>query len=150
MARTITAAVAAALAAAALVVGATLAQARPQASPLPGLPSWTAGYTAWHKVNRAPIPPRARDAHRGTKNVYASKRARSGVYPAGTVIVKEIRRPGERYVGVVAAMRKRAGSWQMIEWTRATQRGRFGLLAQGRLCLSCHMNAKPDFVFTKS
>ncbi|HSC93074.1 MAG TPA: cytochrome P460 family protein [Gaiellaceae bacterium] len=143
-----------ALLTAAAVVGATVAQARGDAKPLPGLPAWTAGYTGWAKVNRAPIPPRASDAHRGTKNVFASRRARRGVYPVGTVIVKEVRRPGERHVGVVAAMRKLPGrkahhGWAMTEWTRSSTRDRFGILAQGAVCFGCHVAAKPDYVFTK-
>lgn len=138
------------------VVAATLAQAESTAAarPLPGLPQWTAGYTGWTKVNRAPIPSRASDAHRGTKNVYASKRARNGRYPVGTVIVKEVRRPGTRHVGVIAAMRKlpnrRANNgWEMIEWERSSARGRFGVLASGAICYGCHVGAKPDYVFTK-
>ena len=138
------------------VVAATLAQAQPTATPkpLPGLPQWTAGYTAWAKVNRAPIPTRPSDAHRGTKNVYASKRARNGRYPVGTVIVKEVRRPGTSFVGVIAGMRKlpnrRANNgWEMIEWDRTSSRGRFGVLAQGGICYGCHIGAKPDYVFTK-
>jgi hypothetical protein len=135
------------------VVVATLAQAGPRATPLPGLPAWTAGYTSWTKLNRAPIPPRASDAHRGMKNVYASRRPRNGVYPVGTVIVKEVRRPGARFVGVVAAMRKRSRGahhgWEMIEWERATASGRFDVLARGGVCTGCHVAAKPDYVFTK-
>lgn len=141
---------------AAAVVGATLAQARTDARPrpLPGLPAWTAGYTGWSRINRAPIPPRASDAHRGTKQVYASRRARNGRYPVGTVIVKDVRRPGTRSVGVVAAMRKlpnrRAhNGWEMVEWERRSARGRFGILAQGGVCFGCHVAAKPDYVFTK-
>jgi hypothetical protein len=142
--------------AAASVVSVTLAQAESQAraKPLPGLPQWTAGYTAWTKINRVPIPARASDAHRGTKNVYASKRARNGRYPVGTVIVKEVRRPGTSYVGVIAAMRKlpnrRAhNGWELIEWDRTSARGRFGVLASGAICYGCHVGAKPDYVFTK-
>ena len=138
------------------VVAATLAQAESTAAakPLPGLPQWTAGYTGWAKVNRAPIPSRANDAHRGTKNVYASKRARNGRYPVGTVIVKEVRRPGASSIGVIAAMRKlpnrRANNgWEMIEWERSSARGRFGVLASGSICYGCHIGAKPDYVFTK-
>ena len=55
-------------------------------------------------MNGAPIPSRASDAHRGTKNVYASRRARNGRYPVGAVIVKEVRRPGTSHVGVIAAI----------------------------------------------
>ena len=82
----------AAILTAAFVVASSVAQRHAQratAEPLPGLPAWTAGYKGWFKVNRVPIPPRrSRDAHAGTKNVYASKRARAGRYPYGTVIVK--------------------------------------------------------------
>jgi hypothetical protein len=138
------------------VVAATLAQAGTTATPkpLPGLPQWTAGYKAWPKINRAPIPARPSDAHSGTKNVYASKRARNGRYPAGTVIVKEVRRPGQSHIGVIAAMRKlpnrRANNgWQMIEWDRTSTRDRFGVLASGAICYGCHVGAKPDYVFTK-
>jgi Cytochrome P460 len=128
------------------------------AKPLPGLPAYTAGYREWTKLNARPIPPRAGgDAHRGTKNVYASKLPPRGSsrYPAGTVIVKEIVRPGARFVGVVAAMRKQAGvrtnnGWRMIEWQRPTRTGRFTVLAQGQLCFSCHVQVRSrDYVFTR-
>jgi hypothetical protein len=148
----------AAASAAALVVGVTVAQGRADASeakPLPGLPAWTAGYRSWTRINRRPIPPRpSGDAHRGTKNVYASRRIRNGRYPFGTVVVKEVRR--DRFVAVVAAMRKRRGfaprnnDWQMIEWSRGSRSGRFGLLAQGQICYACHVGAKRnDYVFTR-
>jgi hypothetical protein len=147
---------AAAVGAAALVMGATVAQggsSKPR--PLPGLPAYTAGYGSWIKINRAPIPPRrSGDAHRGTKDVYASKRLRGSRYPAGTVIVKEVRRGG--VVTIVAVMRKirgfspRNNDWQMIEYARASSRGRFSVLAQGQICYACHSGARAnDFVFTK-
>ena len=81
------------------VVAATLAQAQPTATPkpLPGLPQWTAGYTAWAKVNRAPIPTRPSDAHRGTKNVYASKRARNASQPRRLSIAVGGRRTHTEY-----------------------------------------------------
>jgi hypothetical protein len=143
---------------AALVVGTTVAQGRAdarEARPLPGLPAWTAGYRSWTRINRRPIPPRAGgDAHRGTKNVYASRRIQRGRYPYGTVIVKEVRRGG--FVAVVAAMRKRRGfsarhnDWQMVEWVRSTPSGRFGVLAQGQICYGCHVGARAnDYVFTR-
>ena len=124
---------------------------------LPGLPSWTAGYSGWFKINRTPIPPRrSGDAHAGTKNVYASKRARNGRYPYGTVIVKEIRRAGNPFVGVIAAMRKVRGAnprhndWVMIEWERSSSGRRFDVLARGALCTSCHVQVrKDDYVFTR-
>ena len=126
-------------------------------APLPGLPQYTAGYKGWTRLNAKPIPPRTADAHRGTKNVYASRLPRRGsrTYPVGTVIVKEITRPGQRFVGVVAAMRKVRGirannGWQMIEWERPRARARFTVLAQGALCTSCHFRARAtDYVFTQ-
>ena len=68
--------------------------------------------------------------------------------------MKEVRRPGERPVGVVAAMRKLPGrkahhGWAMMEWTRGSTRDRFGTLAQGAVCFGCQVAAKPDYVFTK-
>ena len=145
----------AAATAAALVAGATVAQGGGEARPLPGLPAYTAGYSGWFKVNRRPIPPRASgDAHHGTKNVYASKRIRGSRYPAGTVIVKDVRRGG--VVTVVAVMRKLRGfsprnnDWEMIEYVRSSPRARFGVLAQGRICYACHSGARRnDFVFTR-
>ena len=147
--------------AAVLVVGVSYAQVRQDAGaaarPLPGLPVWTAGYRGWFKVNRLPIPPRrSRDAHGGTKNVYASRRARGGRYSYGTVIVKEITRPRERFIGILAAMRKVRGAnpshndWVMIEWERSSTRERFDLLARGAICTSCHVQVrKDDYVFTR-
>lgn len=128
------------------------------AKPLPGLPTHTAGYTQWTRLNAKPIPPRTTgDAHLGTKNVYASKLPPRGStrYPVGTVIVKDIRRPGARFVGVVAVMRKLAGvrtnnGWQMIEYSRPSAGTRFTVLAQGQLCFSCHVQVKArDYVFTR-
>jgi hypothetical protein len=141
--------------AALLVVAATVAQGSAKPRPLPGLPAYTAGYTGWFKVNRRPIPPRpAGDAHSGTKNVYASRRIRGDRYPVGTVIVKEVRRGG--VVAVVAVMRKikgfsaRNNNWQMIEYARSSPRKRFGVLAQGQICYSCHVQARGnDYVFTR-
>lgn len=127
------------------------------AKPLPGLPTYTAGYTGWTKLNAAPIPPRTNDAHRGTKNVYASKLPPSGSsrYPVGTVIVKQVVRPSARFVGVIAVMRKLVGvkanhGWQMIEYSRPAAGSRFTVLAQGQLCFSCHMQVQSrDYVFTR-
>ncbi|MGH3105520.1 MAG: cytochrome P460 family protein [Gaiellaceae bacterium] len=149
-----------ALAAATLVVGVSLAQGgseESQARALPGLPSYTAGYKGWFKLNRSPIPPRRTgDAHLGVKNVYASKRIRGARYPYGTVIVKEIARPGSGFVGVVAVMRKVKGAsprnndWEMIEYVRGSTRSRFGVLARGAVCYACHGGVRGrDFVFTR-
>ena len=70
------------------------------------------------------------------------------------MIVKDIRRPGAKFVGVVAAMRKLAGvqannGWQMIDGAARPPR-RFTVLAQGQLCFSCHVQVTSrDYVFTR-
>ena len=143
------------LAVATLVAVASLAQAR-SSKPLPGLPAYTDGYRTWTKINRKPIPPRASDPHHSVKNVYASKAKRGGRYPYGTVIVKEGKGPGTKWVRLMAVMRKVQGAsprnndWQMREWTRSSPSGRFSEIASGQVCYSCHVGAKKnDYVFTK-
>lgn len=113
-----------------------------------GLPAYTDGYARWTKLNRKPVT--TPGAHNGIKNVYASKpRLRSGRFPNGTVIVKSIAEPGARGLpGQVAVMRKVRGRWRWVEYTR--EGGRYGVLARGSLCTSCHMQARAnDWVFTK-
>ena len=71
-------------------------------------------------------------------------------YPNGTVIVKTIVKPGTKYVGQFATMRKVDGRWRYIEYERSSATARYSLLAQGSLCQGCHVMAKSnDFVFTK-
>jgi hypothetical protein len=77
-----------------LVAVLVLALAAGSAAALPGLPQFAQGYTRWTKLNAKPIPPRANDPHRSTKNVYVSKLPNKGRYPVGTVIVKEGRNNG--------------------------------------------------------
>jgi hypothetical protein len=115
-----------------------------------GLPSYTAGYQKWQKVNRKPITTDRLGAHSGVKNVYASKRKVGSRYPNGTVVVKTIVKAGTRYVGQFAVMRKSNGRWRFVEYSRSSPSGRFSVLAQGQLCVSCHVMAKSnDYVFTK-
>ncbi|HEX2303865.1 MAG TPA: cytochrome P460 family protein [Gaiella sp.] len=113
-----------------------------------GLPAYTDGYTSWVKLNRRPVT--TPGAHNGVKNVYASKtRGRSRLFPNGTVIVKSIAAPGAKGLAQqVAVMRKARGRWQWVEYE--LDRGRYGVLAQGSICTSCHMQARAnDWVFTK-
>lgn len=117
-----------------------------------GLPAYTNGYQKWPKLNRRPFTSTGplSSAHAGVKNVYASKRKRGRAFPNGTVIVKTIVKPGTRFVGQFAAMRKVNGRWQFVEWERSSPRARYRLLAQGQLCQSCHAQARSnDYVFTK-
>jgi hypothetical protein len=114
-----------------------------------GLPSYTKGYLGWQKLNRKPITGGS-TAHSGTKNVYASKRKVGRRFPNGTVIVKTIARSGDRKArpGQVAVMRKVAGRWRFVEYTLSGSR--YTILAQGSLCVSCHVQARSsDYVFTK-
>jgi hypothetical protein len=113
-----------------------------------GLPSYTDGYATWPKLNRKPVTKPG--AHNGVKNVYASKpRGANRKFPNGTVIVKSIAQPGATGLPAqVAVMRKVRGSWQWVEYERSG--ARYGVLARGQLCSSCHMQARTnDWVFTK-
>ena len=117
-----------------------------------GLPSYTNGFQKWPRINERPFRDRGplSDAHSGLKNVYASKRKVGSRYPNGTVIVKTIVRPRTRYVGQFAVMRKIAGRWRFVEYERSSAKARYTLLAQGQLCVDCHVEAKSnDYVFTK-
>jgi hypothetical protein len=117
-----------------------------------GLPSYTDGWQKWPKVNRKPFRSTGplSSAHTGLKNVYASKRKAGAKYPEGTVIVKTIVRPGTKYVGQFAVMRKVSGRWRFVEYERSSATARYTVLAQGQLCTSCHMEARSnDYVFTK-
>ena len=120
-----------------------LAAAQPHGN---GLPAYTDGYLKWRKLNSGPIT--APGAHNGLKNVYASRRKVGARYPNGTVVVKTIRNGG--FVNQFAAMRKVRGRWHFVEWQRPAPSARFRILAEGRLCQSCHMQARAnDFVFTR-
>lgn len=134
----------------ALAAGAALAGAARN-----GLPAYVDGYQQWPRLNAKPIKGGSA-AHQGTKQVYASKRKVGKRYPYGTVIVKTGVRPGQRYVYLVAVMRKVRGAsranndWQMIEYTRPSARARFTELARGSVCYSCHVGARSnDYVFTR-
>jgi hypothetical protein len=115
-----------------------------------GLPSYTDGWQKWPKINRKAFtrcgPP---CAHSGVKNVYASKRKVGSRYRNGTVIVKTIVRPGTRYIGQFAVMRKLKGRWEFVEYERSSAKARYTVLARGQLCSSCHVMAKTDYVFTQ-
>ena len=131
------------LAAAVVVVAAAQSTAN-------GLPSYTNGYQKWPKLNRKPFtscgPP---CAHAGVKNVYTSKRKVGAKYPNGTVIVKSIARRGDKPAlpSQVAVMRKVSGRWRFVEYSLSGSR--YSVLAQGQLCVSCHVQVKAnDYVFT--
>lgn len=116
-----------------------------------GLPSYTNGYQKWPKINKKPFtkcgPP---CAHAGVKNVYANKRKAGKKYPNGTVIVKSIAQRGDKAArpSQVAVMRKTNGRWRFVEYELSGSR--YTVLAQGQLCVSCHVMVKSnDYVFTK-
>ena len=113
-----------------------------------GLPAYTDGYASWQKLNRRPIT--TPGAHNGVKNVYASRpRGARRLFPNGTVIVKSIATPGAKgRPKQVAVMRKVRGRWQWVEYE--LNGSRYGVLARGSLCSSCHMQARAnDWVFTR-
>jgi hypothetical protein len=130
----------------------------PAASPLPGLPDWTAGYDSWIRLNGEPLPPRENDPHNGTKNVYSDQHMTDELlFPVGTRVIKEGIRPGADFVGLIATMRKLQGrnpefnDWVFVEYTRESAEEPFTELARGNVCESCHMQvAQLDYVFTPS
>jgi hypothetical protein len=132
-----------------LAAGVAGAQARKD-----GLPAYVTGYTAWAKVNKAPIRGGS-PAHQGVKHVYASKRKVGRRYPVGTIVVKTASPPGKRWLSLVAAMRRvkrdANGGWRWEEFTRSSATARFvkvGFPESG--CAACHAQAKAnDYVFTR-
>lgn len=114
----------------------------------PGLPEFTAGYEAWEKLNAEPFD--TPGAHNGVKDVFASAPKDGDAYPDETVIVKSIQPEGETGRPFhVAVMHKVDGAWDYVEYER-DESGTYGVLAQGSLCQSCHMQAEAnDFVFTE-
>lgn len=132
---------------------------------LPGLPEDVAGYEKWLKLNAEPIPPVAGgDPHNGTKNVYVNQTrdtiAPDGEqqfpYPDGSIVVKEAYRPNKDYVGLIAIMRKVAGSdpdhndWKFIEYTRNDPDAEFKVIAADGICWGCHARVEDiDYVFTE-
>ena len=103
-------------------------------------------------MNKKPFRDRGplSSAHSGLKNVYASKRKVGSRYPEGTVIVKTIVKPGTRFVGQFAVMRKVKGRWQFVEYERSRANSRYTVLARGQLCVDCHVMARrTDWVFTQ-
>ncbi len=132
---------------------------------LPGLPDDVAGYERWLKLNAEPIPPVAGgDPHNGDKNVYVNQ-TRDDIapdgeqvfpYPDGSIVVKEATRPNKDYIGLIAIMRKKAGSdpdhndWEFIEYTRNDPDKEFAVIASGRICWGCHARVEDiDYVFTE-
>jgi Cytochrome P460 len=127
-------------------------------APFPGVPTYIAGYKRWAKHNRRAIPPRASDPHDSEKNIYVSKPLKRSQkrYAVGTIIVKEGREPGTKFVKLVAVMRKIRGfnrqhnDWQFIEWSRQSRDSRFTEVARGPVCYSCHVGARSrDYVWFK-
>ncbi len=128
--------------------------AEAEVAPIAGIPRYAWPYERWTRLNRKPVPPRDADPHLGTKEVFASRPARGGVYPNGTIVVKEATRPGADFVGLIAVMRKMQGAdpahndWVFVEYTRDSAYARFGETASGAVCWSCHIGAaETDYVW---
>lgn len=129
----------------------------PPAPELPaGLPEDIAGYETWIQLNTEPIPPReGGDPHLGTKDVYSTDEPNAnGIYPNGTIIVKDATRPDRNFIGLVAIMRKERGSnpdhnnWTFIEYARDENGQPFSELASGSVCTGCHVGAAAsDYVW---
>ena len=131
---------------------------------LPGLPDDVTGSEKWLKLNAEPIPPvPGGDPHNGIKNVYVNQERvtiapdgeQTFPYPDGSIVVKEATRPNKDYIGLIAIMRKVAGSdpdhndWEFIEYTRDAPDDDFTILARDRVCWGCHARVEDmDYVFT--
>ncbi len=117
------------------------------ASADPGLPDYTAGYASWTRLNAEPVT--TPGAHNGVKNVYVSLGKDGDAYPEGAVVVKSIADEGaDGLPRDVAVMHKVGGEWEYVEYT--LDGGTYGVLAEGSLCQSCHMQvADDDYVFTQ-
>ena len=119
-----------------------------------GIPAYVNGYGKWPRLNRVPIRAGS-SAHPGTKNVYASKRRTGTRYPVGTIVVKAGMPPGQKWLSLIAAMRRTRGTtnggWRWEEFTRSSSTARFtkvGFPESG--CAACHSQARSnDFVFTR-
>lgn len=141
-----------------LTAGAALALApdasRPDSARKDGLPRYVTGYAKWPKLNAKPIRGGS-PAHRGTKQVYASKRKRGARFPVGAIVVKTATPPGRRWLSLVATMRRvqgtRNGGWRWEEFTRSSPRQRFTRVSfPESSCAACHARAKAtDYVFTR-
>ncbi len=117
-----------------------------------GLPAYTNGWQKWPRINDRPFRSTGplSSAHRGLKNVYASKRKIGAKYPNGTVVVKTIVKPGTGFVGQFAVMRKVRGRWQYVEYERSSPKARYSVIGRGQFCQDCHSAARAnDYVFTK-
>ena len=134
----------------------TTPASEPPPRALPGIPADLAGYGRWQRLNAAPIPPRERDPHSGTKDVYASvPPGPDGVFPDGAIVVKDANRPGRDHLGLVAVMRKIAGvdpahgDWEFVEYARESAVAPFTVLARDGVCWGCHAGAADaDWVWT--
>jgi len=112
------------------------------------------GYAKWPRLNRLPIRGGSA-AHRGTKNVYSSKRRLGSRFPLGTIVVKTATPPGKKWLSLVATMRRLKatsnGGWRWEEFTRSSSTARFTKVAFPESgCAACHAQAKAtDYVFTR-
>jgi len=143
-----------ALALAAGLLVAAAGSAAPTRETARGLPAYIDGYAKWPKLNRTPIRGGSA-AHRGTKNVYASKRRRGARFPVGTIVVKTATPPGKKWLSLVATMRRIKGTanggWRWEEFTRTAPARRFTKVAfPESSCAACHAQARArDYVFTR-
>jgi len=126
----------------------------PEAERTDGLPRYVDGYAKWPRLNRLPIRGGSA-AHRGTKNVYSSKRRLGSRFPLGTIVVKTATPPGKKWLSLVATMRRLKatsnGGWRWEEFTRSSSTARFTKVAFPESgSAACHAQAKAtDYVFTR-
>jgi Cytochrome P460 len=142
------------LAPVAVVVALAAASAAGAQARKDGLPAYVTGYASWTKLNAKPIRGGSA-AHRGVKNVFASRRKVGRRYPVGTIVVKTATPAGKSWLSLVATMRRIRGTanggWRWEEFTRESASARFtkvGFPESG--CAACHAQARTnDYVFTR-
>ncbi len=127
------------------------------------------GYQSWTKVNSQTITGdttgvlgKAHEGSSGFREVYvnakgagASSGSASLPYPEGTIIVKDSFKNaggGKGALTAVTLMVKRSGGYDAEngDWEYIMLTPKMKVQAQGRLsaCISCHLAAENDFVFT--
>ena len=134
---------------------------------LAGLPTYIAMYTLWTTNVTYPSPVGTGGAHgEGARTVYindvgamALEDENMTVYPAGTIIVKEIMDDANTFIQKVATMKKtddsRHNGWIYKKYARPDESTDYrqvkgdGLSDAAEGCHGCHLGASMDSVFVE-
>ncbi len=136
----------------AIIVASSIAIAQPA-----GVPDTIADYWDWTRLNIDRFTENSTGAHPQPKDVYVNLdvadilAAANGVFPEGTVVVKERNDPDALLVDRLYAMEKVDGSWIYSFYDRQSDGSFAGQSfgAASNLCSNCHQAAPTDFVFVQ-